>query len=77
MKQLKNSVGTLRSRRRKNAIILELSEAREYLKYSSGMCVEYADRVNFLEKELASMEKGNDLVLDEMKISYALTKWSK
>ena len=37
------------------------------------MCVEYADCVKFLEKELASMERGHDLVLDEMKSSHALT----
>ena len=41
-------------------LVLELSETKECLKSSSKTCVEYANCVKFLEKNLTSMERGHD-----------------
>ena len=57
----------------KSHLALELSEAKECLKSCSETSVEYANRVKFLENSLTSMERGHDLVLDEMKSSHAVT----
>ena len=57
----------------KSHLALELSEAKECLKSCSETSVEYANRVKFLESSLTSMERGHDLILDEMKDSHAVT----
>ena len=49
-----------------NHLVIELSEARECLKSSSETCVEYADRVKFLEKELY---KAFELIMILLQIS--------